>query len=232
MQAQTSRAKAYMVLGLVLILTFWVTGFWMMTYSYSGTWKTDGTFIGDIYPYRTLGFALIIAGGGIGGMFMGYGVDKHKKLLHKKILNEVGQYFSKCPLCYAGFDLIRIEFNILRPINRPTVSCLKCGARWTAGFSYWTGKFRWAQLKRENIWGEGTQYLYAKYEPEVWRQLATAQPSRDLEKGFGHHPESQAQKYREYLQKLEEKHRLGEVSEEIYQKLKNEYLKKIEEMES
>lgn len=43
----------------------------------------------------------------------------------------------------------------------------------------------------------------------------------------GKHPTAEEEKYKLYLQKLEEKHKSGEISEEVYQKLKNEYLEKI-----
>ncbi|MEM3728578.1 MAG: zinc ribbon domain-containing protein [Candidatus Bathyarchaeia archaeon] len=42
-----------------------------------------------------------------------------------------------------------------------------------------------------------------------------------------HLPQAEEEKYKLYLQKLEEKHNAGEISEEIYQKLKNEYLEKL-----
>ncbi|MEM3728576.1 MAG: NosD domain-containing protein [Candidatus Bathyarchaeia archaeon] len=49
-----------------------------------------------------------------------------------------------------------------------------------------------------------------------------------------HHPSlkntaqsSETQKYRRYLEKLEEKYRNGEISEDVYQKLKREYLEKL-----
>jgi predicted amidophosphoribosyltransferase len=41
----------------------------------------------------------------------------------------------------------------------------------------------------------------------------------------------EVRKYRSYLEKLEEKHRSGEVSEELYQKLRDEYSKKLKELE-
>ncbi|MEM4713812.1 MAG: zinc ribbon domain-containing protein [Candidatus Bathyarchaeia archaeon] len=42
-----------------------------------------------------------------------------------------------------------------------------------------------------------------------------------------HLTSAEAEKYVLYLHRLEEKHSLGEISEEIYQKLRNEYLEKL-----